>query len=81
MQDLNYYGDFFYANGYGNVWQPYGFAGSMVDWNPYRTARGCSIPAWGTAFASAYPWGWLPFHYGSWAFINGAGWAWVPGRY
>src|ERR1700761_4590361 len=31
LQDLNYYGDFFYAGGYGYVWQPYGFAGSMVD--------------------------------------------------
>ena len=30
LQDLNYYGDFFYANGYGNVWQPYGFANSMA---------------------------------------------------
>jgi hypothetical protein len=36
-------------------------------------------PGMGYAFASAYPWGWLPFHYGSWAFINGAGWAWSPG--
>ena len=38
-------------------------------------------PGMGYSWASAYPWGWLPFHYGSWAFINGAGWAWVPGRY
>ena len=38
-------------------------------------------PGMGYSFASAYPWGWLPYHYGSWAFINGAGWAWLPGRY
>jgi len=81
MQDLNYYGDFFYASGYGNVWQPYGFAGSMVDWNPYMNGAWMFYPGAGYAFASSYPWGWLPFHYGSWAFINGAGWAWVPGRY
>ena len=26
LQDLNYYGDYFYAPGYGYAWQPYGFA-------------------------------------------------------
>lgn len=81
MQDLNYYGDFFYAGGYGYVWQPYGFAGSMVGWNPYMNGAWMFYPGMGYAWASAYPWGWLPFHYGSWAFINGVGWAWVPGRY
>jgi hypothetical protein len=80
-QDLNYYGDFFYANGYGYVWQPYGFAGTMANWNPYMNGAWMFYPGAGYSFASAYPWGWLPFHYGSWAFINGAGWAWVPGRY
>ena len=81
LQDLNYYGDFFYAGGYGYVWQPYGFAGSMLDWNPYMNGAWMFYPGMGYSWASAYPWGWLPFHYGSWAFINGAGWAWVPGRY
>ena len=38
-------------------------------------------PATGYMWASAYPWGWLPYHYGSWAFIGGGvGWAWVPGE-
>ncbi len=79
LQDLNYYGDFFYANGYGYVWQPYGFAGSMINWSPYSNGAWMLYPGLGYAWASAYPWGWLPFHYGSWAFINGAGWAWLPG--
>ena len=81
LQDLNYYGDFFYANGYGYVWQPFGFANSMVGWDPYSNGAWMFYPGMGYSFASAYPWGWLPYHYGSWAFINGAGWAWVPGRY
>lgn len=80
LQDLNYYGDFFYANGYGYVWQPYGFAGSMVNWNPYSNGAWMFYPGLGYSFASAYPWGWLPYHYGSWTYINNAGWAWVPGR-
>ena len=68
LQDLNYYGDFFYANGYGYVWQPYGFANSMVGWNPYSNGAWMFYPGMGYSFASAYPWGWLPFHYGSWAY-------------
>jgi hypothetical protein len=81
LQDLNYYGNFFYAGGYGYVWQPYGFAGSMIGWNPYTNGAWMFYPGLGYTWASAYPWGWLPFHYGSWAFIGGTGWAWVPGRY
>jgi FecR protein len=79
LQDLNYYGDFFYANGYGWAWQPYGFAGSMLGWDPYSNGAWSFYPGMGYAWASAYPWGWLPYHYGSWAFINGAGWSWLPG--
>ncbi|HKD83981.1 MAG TPA: FecR family protein [Terriglobales bacterium] len=80
LQDLNYYGDFFYAPGYGYAWQPYGFANAMMGWNPYSYGAWMFYPGFGYAWASAYPWGWLPYHYGSWAFINGAGWAWIPGR-
>jgi FecR protein len=79
MQDLNYYGNFFYANGYGYAWQPFGFAGSMASWDPYSNGAWSFYPGLGYSFASAYPWGWLPFHYGSWAYLNGAGWAWLPG--
>jgi len=79
LQDLNYYGDFFYANGFGYAWQPYGFAGSMLNWDPYSNGAWMFYPGMGYLWASAYPWGWLPFHYGSWAFINGSGWAWLPG--
>jgi len=81
LQDLNYYGDFFYANGYGYVWQPYGFANSMAGWDPYSNGAWMFYPGMGYSFASSYPWGWLPYHYGSWAFIGNAGWAWVPGNY
>ncbi len=79
MQDLNYYGDFFYASGYGYVWQPYGFAGAMSSFDPYSNGAWAALPGLGYSFTSAYPWGWLPYHYGSWAFVQGAGWAWLPG--
>ena len=80
MQDLNYYGDFLFAPGFGYVWQPYGFANAMSGWSPYSNGAWMFYPGIGYSWASAYPWGWLPFHYGSWAFINGVGWAWLPGR-
>ncbi len=80
LQDLNYYGAYFYATGYGYVWQPYGFANSMIGWNPYSNGAWMFYPGMGYSWASAYPWGWLPYHYGSWAFIKGAGWAWLPGN-
>ena len=79
LQDLNYYGNFFYAGGYGYAWQPFGFANAMMGWDPYSNGAWMFYPGLGYAWASAYPWGWLPYHYGSWAFINGAGWAWLPG--
>ena len=81
LQDLNYYGDFFYASGYGYVWQPYGFASALTGWDPYSNGAWMFYPGMGYAWASAYPWGWLPYHYGSWAYINNTGWAWVPGKY
>ncbi len=82
LQDLNYYGDYFYTSGYGYVWQPYGFADSMLGWSPYSNGAWSFAPGLGYTWASAYPWGWLPYHYGSWAFLGGGvGWVWVPGRY
>jgi len=82
LADLNYYGDYFYAAGYGYVWQPYGFAGSLLGWDPYTNGAWTFSPGFGYLWASAYPWGWLPYHYGSWLFLgNGVGWAWLPGSF
>jgi hypothetical protein len=32
-------------------------------------------------WVSYEPWGWVPYHYGSWDFAAGYGWVWYPGRY
>jgi hypothetical protein len=77
-QDLNYYGSYFYAPGYGYAWQPFGLMG-VAGWNPYSAGAWMFNPGMGYSFASAYPWGWLPYHYGSWAYLPNAGWAWLPG--
>jgi hypothetical protein len=74
--DLNYYGNFFNAPGYGLMWQPY-FAG--VGWDPFMDGAWAFNPGFGYGWVSAYPWGWTPYHYGTWVFLPGHGWVWQPG--
>jgi FecR protein len=76
VSDLNYYGNFFNAPGYGMMWQPY-FAG--VGWDPFMDGAWAFNTGWGYGWVSAYPWGWTPYHYGTWVFLPGQGWAWQPG--
>lgn len=76
LADLNYYGNFFSAPGYGMVWQPY-FIGA--GWDPFMDGLWAFQPGFGFGWISAYPWGWTPFHSGSWIFLPGYGWAWEPG--
>jgi len=74
--DLNYYGNFFNAPGYGMMWQPY-FAG--VGWDPFMSGAWAFSPGFGYGWVSGYPWGWTPYHYGSWLYLPTYGWAWQPG--
>ena len=74
--DLNYYGSFFDAPGYGSVWQPY-FAGA--GWDPFMNGAWAFYPGFGYGWVSGYPWGWTPYHYGSWVYLPSSGWAWRPG--
>lgn len=76
MADLNYYGSFFNAPGYGMLWQPYL---TNADWNPYWDGAWAFYPGMGYGWVSAYPWGWTPFHSGSWIFVPGYGYAWQAG--
>ncbi|HUO17467.1 MAG TPA: FecR family protein [Verrucomicrobiae bacterium] len=76
LSDLNYYGSFMGVPGYGMMWQPF-FAG--VGWDPFMDGAWGFYPGYGYMFASAYPWGWLPYHYGNWMFVNPYGWMWQPG--
>src|SRR5579885_3239023 len=74
--DLNYYGSYTNVPGYGMMWQPY-FTG--VGWDPFMDGAWGFYPGYGYMFASAYPWGWLPYRYGNWMFVPGFGWMWQPG--
>lgn len=74
--DLNYYGSYFDAPGYGTLWQPYGV---NLGWDPFMNGYWTYSPGFGYTWVSAYPWGWLPYRYGNWVYINGRGWCWEPG--
>jgi hypothetical protein len=74
--DMSYYGAYSNVPGYGMMWQPY-FSG--VGWDPFMNGVWGFYPGYGYMFASAYPWGWLPYRYGTWAFAPGFGWGWQPG--
>ena len=76
LADLNYYGNFFSAPGYGMVWQPY-FIGA--GWDPFMDGLWAFQPGFGFGWISSYPWGWTPYHSGTWIFLPGYGWAWEPG--
>lgn len=76
ISDLNYYGSFFNAPGYGNLWQPY-FVNA--GWSPFMDGAWAYYPGSGYAWVSAYPWGWTPFHCGSWLYGPSFGWGWQPG--
>lgn len=76
VSDLNYYGSYSNLPGYGMMWQPY-FMG--VGWDPFMDGAWGFYPGYGYMFASAYPWGWMPYRYGNWMFVPGFGWGWQPG--
>jgi hypothetical protein len=76
LSDLNYYGNFISAPGFGSFWQPYLVS---AGWSPYATGVWALYPGAGYSFVSPYPWGWLPYHSGAWSFYPGYGWGWQPG--
>ncbi len=78
MSDLNYYGSYFDAPGYGRVWRPFG---ASYGWDPFMDGAWSWYPGVGYTWVSAYPWGWTPYRYGSWLFLPGFGWTWQPGMW
>lgn len=76
--DLSYYGGYTNLPGYGMLWQPY-LAGA--NWNPFIDGAWSWYPGMGYMWASAYPWGWMPYYYGNWVYAPGFGWGWQPGGF
>ena len=76
VSDLDYYGTYFDAPGYGEVWQP---KGAGLGWDPFSNGYWSYAPGFGYTWISSYPWGWMPYRYGHWVFVRGRGWCWAPG--
>jgi hypothetical protein len=69
------YGDWMWTPEHGWVWKP---TGMEPDWRPYTQGRWVySTHGW--TWVSHFPWGWAPFHYGRWSWMESSGWVWVPG--
>ncbi len=60
---------------YGEVWVP---SGVSSGWAPYQSGQWSWVEPWGWTWVDDEPWGFAPFHYGRWAFVNGY-WGWCPG--
>jgi len=75
---LSPYGEWVDVAPFGAVWRPYDSVVG-VDFVPYTTGGSWVYTDAGWAFDSTWSWGWAPFHYGRWVFLNGPGWVWVPG--
>ncbi len=74
--NLDPYGHWFVSAEYGQVWQPYE---SYRGWNPYYDGQWVYTDL-GWTWVSDYPWGAIPYHYGTWYPDPVFGWVWVPGE-
>ena len=73
-EDLDRYGSWRSDSEYGPLWTPQ----VAADWVPYRDGSWTWIDPWGWTWVDNAPWGYAPFHYGRWVFVNRR-WAWAPG--
>src|SRR4051812_15745606 len=78
FSDLNYYGNYFNAPGYGWLWRPSNFGS---NWDPFSNGAWSYYPGQGWMFVSMYPWGWAPYRYGQWTYVPTYGWCWRPGNH
>lgn len=74
-EDLDEWGIWADVAPYGWVWRPRVVA---AGWRPYGFGHWVWIEPWGWTWIDDAPWGFAPFHYGRWVFVNGV-WLWIPG--
>jgi hypothetical protein len=75
LSDLDKYGTWRTVPTYGRVWMP---ADVPPNWVPYSTGSWMRDPYYGWTWVDTAPWGWAPYHYGRWVFVNNV-WVWAPG--
>jgi hypothetical protein len=59
----------------GPIWTPRGLA---AGWAPYRFGHWTWVEPWGWTWIDDAAWGFAPFHYGRWIFLDSV-WSWIPG--
>jgi hypothetical protein len=74
-EGLDQYGRWQAFDDYGPIWFP---TAVPPDWAPYRFGHWASIPPWGWTWIDDQPWGFAPFHYGRWVYVDNR-WGWAPG--
>ena len=74
-EDLNESGSWRVVQGYGQIWTP---SHVSSDWAPYRSGHWTWVAPWGWTWIDDASWGFAPFHYGRWAYLD-ARWVWIPG--
>ncbi|MEI9978839.1 MAG: FecR family protein [Edaphobacter sp.] len=77
LSDLNYYGNFINAGGYGQIWQPY-LAGA--DWSPYGNGLWAFYPGAGLLVGVALSVGMAAVSLGSLEFLSGIWMGMAAGR-
>ncbi|HEU0036677.1 MAG TPA: DUF6600 domain-containing protein [Kofleriaceae bacterium] len=75
---LQPYGEWVEDPEYGRVWRPYATVVG-VNFTPYETCGSWVYTEYGWTFACDWDWGWLPFHYGNWVWLDAGFWGWCPG--
>src|SRR5262245_56155997 len=73
--DLDRYGTWRVVPTYGSIWVP---TALPSGWTPYSSGSRIRDPYYGWTWVDTAPWGWAPYHYGRWVFVDGF-WAWAPG--
>jgi len=74
-EQLSPHGRWVVAGSYGDCWVP----GSVAaGWSPYVDGEWIWTD-YGWTWASYDPWGDIPYHYGTWVWVDPYGWVWVPG--
>jgi hypothetical protein len=80
--DLDYYGNWYAASDGSQFWVP---DGAGAGWDPYGLGYwGYYGGIGGYTWISGYPWGWYPYHCGTWrvasslALSSGTTWGWFP---
>ncbi|NDY90768.1 DUF6600 domain-containing protein [Ideonella livida] len=72
--DLHRHGTWDQHPEWGAVWRPHAVP---PGWQPFQQGRWWWREPWGWVWLDDAPWGFAPFHHGSWMMWRGAWW-WVP---